>query len=133
MGHRALALTDEDGLYGVVKGHLAAKELGFQLIIGSWITLTDAPSVVVFVQNSQGYQNLCNLVSRSRLAHPKGKAGLSWRELAERSQGLIALLPFPSELKEIAPLSEAFPQRFYIGNSRLLTPCDEGRLAQAPN
>ncbi|MFP2910196.1 PHP domain-containing protein, partial [Pyxidicoccus sp. 3LFB2] len=82
LGLRSLALTDADGLYGVVKAHLAAKEHGLKLILGAELTLEDAPPVVVYAADAGGYANLCSLVSQSRMTHPKGEAGLPWRALA---------------------------------------------------
>jgi error-prone DNA polymerase len=40
-GYHALAITDECSLAGVVKAHVAAKELGLKLIVGSEFTLTE--------------------------------------------------------------------------------------------
>ena len=40
----ALAITDECSLAGVVKAHVAAKELGIQLIIGSELNLEEGIS-----------------------------------------------------------------------------------------
>ncbi|HZA51023.1 MAG TPA: PHP domain-containing protein, partial [Myxococcaceae bacterium] len=92
-GVSAVAIADRDGLYGAVKAHLCAKSLGARFILASEITLTDAPPVVVYVQDLEGYSNLCRLLSHSRLSHPKGEAGVSWRTLAEHARGLWALLP----------------------------------------
>src|SRR5688500_10308341 len=103
LGLSALALSDDDGLYGVVKAHLFARHSRVKLVLASTLTLLDAPRVVVYVENAEGYANLCRLLSKSRLAHPKGEAGLPWREVAERSRGLIALLPNPAAKGAVAP------------------------------
>ncbi|WP_224240838.1 error-prone DNA polymerase [Hyalangium gracile] len=131
LGVQALALTDADGLYGVVKAHLAAKEHGLKVILGTELTLTDGPPVVIYAMDSTGYANMCRLVSASRMSHPKGEAGLPWREVAERSEGLIALLPNPAPAERVAPLAEAFPQRFHVGLCRTLSAGDKAREAQA--
>jgi len=131
LGLSALALTDGDGVYGSVKAHLAAKEVGLKLIQGAQLTLTDAPPVVVYVQDGVGYRHLCQVLTQSRLAHPKGEAGIGWRALAERSEGLLALLPFPDEPERVAPLAEAFPGRFYVGACRTLCAGDEARWERA--
>ncbi|NTX39483.1 error-prone DNA polymerase [Myxococcus sp. CA033] len=131
LGLSALALTDADGLYGAVKAHLAAKEHGLRLILGAELTLEDGPPVVVYAADSGGYSNLCALVSRSRMTHPKGEAGLPWRALAERSSGLLALLPEPAALERVAPLAEAFPERFHVGLCRTLSAGDSAREARA--
>ena len=131
LGLPALAMTDVDGLYGLVKAHLAAKEHGIKLIIGTELLLTDGPAVVVYAMNPEGYSNVCRLVSASRMSHPKGESGLPWRAVAERSEGLIALLPNPAPLEQVAPLAQAFPGRFYVGLCRSLSAGDAAREAKA--
>jgi error-prone DNA polymerase len=132
-GLSALALTDQDGLYASVKAHLAGKALGLKTLVASRLTLIDGPELILYAQDGPGYQNLCQLISDSRLSHPKGKAGLPWRRVAARASGLIALLPFVERENEsqIAPLAEAFPRRFYIGVCRTFSEGDEARFARA--
>ena len=130
-GLYALALTDGDGLYGAVKAHLAAKQLNVKLLIGSQLTLTDAPSVAVYAQDIDGYRNLSRVISEGRLSHPKGEAGVSWQFLAQHARGLIALLPFPAPVEKVGPLAEAFAGRFYVGMARLLCADDAIRRARA--
>jgi error-prone DNA polymerase len=131
LGLSALALTDGDGVYGAVKAHLAAREVGLPLIHGARITLADGPPLLVYVQDLEGYRHLCQVLTRSRLGHPKGEAGVGWRVLAERSRGLLALLPFPDEPERVAPLAEAFPGRFYVGACRTLAAGDDARWQRA--
>ncbi|MCC6336398.1 MAG: error-prone DNA polymerase [Myxococcales bacterium] len=137
LGLAALALTDDDGLYGVVKAHLEAKEKKLKLLVASSLTLLDAgrkvAPVIVYAQDARGYANLCELISESRLAHPKGEAGLDWRALRPRADGLLALVPQPpdDDAPHLAPLAEAFPGRFYVGACRTLSADDEARLTRA--
>jgi error-prone DNA polymerase len=39
LGLPALALTDRDGVYGVVQAHARARQLGMKLLIGAELTL----------------------------------------------------------------------------------------------
>ena len=39
LGLSSLAITDRDGVYGVVRAHVKAKEVGIRLIIGSQVTV----------------------------------------------------------------------------------------------
>src|SRR5215467_13802110 len=48
LGYRALAITDRNSLAGVVRAHIAAKEVGLQLIVGAEITPIDSPPVVLW-------------------------------------------------------------------------------------
>ena len=130
-GVSAVALADGDGLYGAVKAHLAAKAAGIKYLIASELTLLEGPRVVVYAQDARGYANLSRLISKSRMLHPKGEAGLPWRELAEGNEGLLALLPYPMAPARVAPLAEAFAERFYVGVCRTLSSGDEARVAQA--
>jgi error-prone DNA polymerase len=133
-GLSALALTDQDGLYGAVKAHLCARDLGLRYVVGSLLHLTDGPPLAVYVQDLAGYTNLCRLLSMSRLTHPKGQAGLGFGEVQERSAGLTALLPgapLQAHLPAVDALAEAFYGRFYVGVSRTLCAGDEAKVAQA--
>ncbi|MEW5741694.1 MAG: error-prone DNA polymerase [Myxococcota bacterium] len=137
LGLSALALTDDDGLYGVVKAHLEAKERKLKLLVASSLTLLDAgrkvAPVIVYAQDAKGYANLCELISASRLSHPKGEAGLDWRALRHRAEGLLALVPHAPELDapHLPALAEAFPGRFYVGACRTLSADDEARFTRA--
>ncbi|MFZ5439190.1 MAG: error-prone DNA polymerase [Myxococcota bacterium] len=136
LGLSALALADDDGLYGMVKAHLEAKAVGLKLLVASSLTLVGAPRLVLYAATAEGYANLSRLISESRLAHPKGEAGLDWRRVAERSAGLLALLPHAPEaggrpLRALATLAEAFPGRFWVGLSRHLAADDAAREARA--
>ncbi|MET0403720.1 MAG: error-prone DNA polymerase [Cystobacter sp.] len=130
-GLSAVALADGDGLYGAVKAHLAARAAGLKYVLASELTLLDGPRVVVYAQDARGYANLSRLLSKSRMLHPKGEAGLPWRDLAEGNEGLLAMLPYPVPVSQVAPLAESFGDRFYVGLCRTLSAGDEARVAQA--
>ena len=40
LGLPALAITDRDGVYGIVRAHVRAQELGVRLLLGAELTLT---------------------------------------------------------------------------------------------
>src|SRR5689334_7597993 len=88
LGLSAIAIADRDGLYGAVKAHTTAKAMGARFILSAELTVIQGPPLVVYVENAEGYRNLCRLISRSRLSHSKGEAGLSVRSIAAHSRGL---------------------------------------------
>ncbi len=90
-GLPALALTDRDGVYGVVRGHMEAKVKGVRLIVGSQITVDDGTVISLLAENLGGYARLCRLITRGRLRCEKGRSQVSWREICEHAEGLIAL------------------------------------------
>ncbi len=134
LGISALAITDDDGLYGLVKAHLEAKQHKLKLVLASRLTLTDAPPIAVYVQNAIGYAHLCELISESRLAHPKGHAGLPWARVLERAEGLaMVFLDGEQDPRVGATLAEAFQGRSFVGVSRHLSADDEARWLAAKN
>ncbi|MCZ6553391.1 MAG: error-prone DNA polymerase, partial [SAR324 cluster bacterium] len=117
----ALALTDRDGVYGIVRAHTRARELGLPLLIGAQVTLDDDSLLLLLAQNRQGYANLCRLITIGRRRSPKGECTLAWDEVSGHAPGLIALwggarslLTGEAEPKRIAgELREAFGDRLY--------------------
>ena len=66
LGYRALAITDECSVAGVVRAHLAAKEYELPLVIGSEFTLTDGLKLVLLATDRESYGNLTQLITRGR-------------------------------------------------------------------
>ncbi|MCZ6787311.1 MAG: error-prone DNA polymerase, partial [Planctomycetota bacterium] len=119
LGLESLALTDRDGVYGIVRAHVRARELGVHLILGSQVTIDDATKIVLLVEDREGYANLCRLLTRGRLRSPKGSCSVAWEEVCEHAEGLIALCG-PS----LGRLKEAFDERLYALVARHREPGD---------
>ncbi len=73
LGYTALAITDECSMAGVVRAHVAAKEQGLPLLIGSQFEVeAEEPlgpfTLVVIACNGNGYGNLCEFITRLRRA-----------------------------------------------------------------
>ena len=121
LGIEGMALTDRDGVYGVVEAHVKARELGIPLILGSEITLDDGSSILLLAMDRRGYANLCRLITRGRQRCAKGESSVHWHEVCGHSRGLIALwggdrslLVQDAEPLQIArELREAFGDRLY--------------------
>jgi len=96
LGYRALALTDECSVAGVVRAHVAAKETGLPLIVGSQFRLADAPfTLVVLAQSLEGYGNLCEFITKLRMSAPKGTYELPLHGVsrAELDECLVLVAP----------------------------------------
>jgi error-prone DNA polymerase len=63
MGIDTLALTDTDGVYGLVRFWEVAKAAGIRPILGAEVRARDA-SAICLVETDAGYANLCRLLSR---------------------------------------------------------------------
>ena len=110
LGLPGFAITDRDGVYGVVRAHVKALEVGIHLIIGSQVTMDDGSTILLLVEDHQGYRNLCRLVTKGRLRSEKGSSSVSWTEVFEHQKGLLALWIRQGPLDL---LREAFDNRVY--------------------
>jgi error-prone DNA polymerase len=72
LGYRALALTDDCSVAGVVRAHTAAKKHALPLIIGTRLSCTDGLALIALAQSRHGYGQLCRLITQARRAAPKG-------------------------------------------------------------
>jgi error-prone DNA polymerase len=105
LGLHSLALVDRDGVYGVVRAHTRAVELGVKLIIGSTITVEDGTEIVLIAPNQRGYARLCGLISVGRRRCPKGQSRVTWAEVCEVGDDLIAMWGGEHSLLAAAPPS----------------------------
>mgnify|MGYP003444435574 CR=1 FL=1 len=142
LGHASIGITDRDGVYGSVRAHIAAQELGVRLCIGSELSLDDGTTLVLLAQSRAGYANLCRLITRGRLRHEKGRCSVSYAEVCEHAPGLIglwggdrsALVARHGYRADVAQqLREAFDDRLYAmltRHRRAAEPAQEARLKE---
>ncbi|MDE3256403.1 MAG: error-prone DNA polymerase [Gemmatimonadota bacterium] len=122
-GLPAMALTDRNGVYGIVRAHVQALQAGIHLIAGSQVGLRDGSEILLLAQNRKGYGNLCSLLTDGHLRSSKGTCTLDLDEVCGRNPGLIALWigrAGPEAPAEGGPepvleqLKTAFGDRLYI-------------------
>jgi error-prone DNA polymerase len=64
LGLSAIAVTDHNSLAGVVRAHLAARELDVKLIVGCRLSFKDgAPGLLCYPQDRAAYGRLCRLLT----------------------------------------------------------------------
>jgi error-prone DNA polymerase len=101
LGLPALALTDRDGVYGIVRAHVKAREVGLKLIVGSQVSVADGSTIVLLAQDRGGYANLCRLLTKGRLRSEKGESAVSWDEICRHAAGLLGL--WGGEIRSVTP------------------------------
>src|SRR5438445_3028772 len=87
----AVALVDRDGVYGAPRFTRAALDAGVKPIVGSELTLADGSRLPLLVEDREGYQNLCRLITRMKLGAPKGAAALTLADLEPNTAELVCL------------------------------------------
>jgi error-prone DNA polymerase len=134
LSYRALALTDECSLAGVVRAHVAAKQLGLPLIIGTELTSTDDLKLVALATDRAAYGAMSRLISRARRAGIKGRYVLARADLENALDGcLIIWLPRTDRVSSRREqdgrwLRERFAGRLWIGVELLTGGFDMRRL-----
>jgi error-prone DNA polymerase len=95
LGQKKLALLDAHGVYGAPRFHMAAKKKEIRALIGAEVGTTLGGRIPLLVENRTGYQNLCRLVTRTKLRGGKPdkleNPTASLEEFAELSKGLVCL------------------------------------------
>jgi error-prone DNA polymerase len=91
LGYSALALTDHDGLYGVIRFWQATQTYGIKPIVGAEVTLKDGEHLVLLAETCSGYANLSRLISKAQLEGNKGNPQLDLHTLNEHAAGLLCL------------------------------------------
>ena len=71
LGLTALAITDHDGLYGVVRFSEAAAALGLPTVFGAELSLPGGEHLLVLARGGEGYRRLSRAIAR---AHLRGRA-----------------------------------------------------------
>jgi DNA-directed DNA polymerase III PolC len=134
--YRALALTDECSLAGVVRAHVAAKQCELPLIIGAELSCVDALELVALATDRASYGALSRLITRARRGGAKGHYVLERRDLENALQGcLILWLPqtgrslLPCQMADGRWLRERFAGRLWLGVELLTGGSDTKRLA----
>jgi error-prone DNA polymerase len=130
LGYRALALTDECSVAGVVRAHVAARSGPLQFIVGSEFHLANRLRLVLLPMHRQGYGQLCTLITRGRRAAPKGGYRLVREDLDAGLDDCLAVwIPSPADgVDEAHWLAARFPGRAWIGVELHAGADDRGRL-----
>ena len=136
LNYRALALTDECSLAGVVRAHVAAKQCELPLIIGAELSCVDALKLVALATDRASYGALSRLITRARRGAAKGHYVLERRDLENALDGcLILWLPqtggaqLPRQAADGRWLRERFAGRLWLGVELLTGGSDAKRLA----
>ncbi|WNF36041.1 DNA polymerase III subunit alpha [Bacillaceae bacterium IKA-2] len=129
----ALAITDQNVMYGVIPFYKACKLAGIKPIIGLELFVIGKDKaesrLLLLAKNSQGYQNLLKLSSIAQILPTNQKKQIEKKYLFQYSEGLIAISSaYKGEIQQclaygekeqalnlIQQYKESFGDDFYIG------------------
>lgn len=130
--YKALAITDECSLAGVVKAWKASRDTSLKLIIGSEFHCPEYGCFVLLCRGHHGYRQLSAFISACRGDSQKGEYSFSLARLAQASLADCLLLWRPphrldSAGTSIHDLQQRFKQRFWLLAERGLYADDSER------
>ncbi|MEZ8019296.1 error-prone DNA polymerase [Vibrio splendidus] len=127
--YKALAVTDECSVAGIVKVHSAIKQhkLSLKQIVGSMFWLNEECQVVLLCPNRKAYAELCRIITNARRRSSKGHYQLSEWDIMSAKHCFILWLP--QQKNEDAHwghwLSQHHSGRLWIGVQRHLKQTDQ--------
>ena len=138
LGHRAMGIADRNTLAGIVRAHVAAREVGLRLVVGARLDLEDGASLLVFPTDRAAYGRLSRLLTLGKRRAPKGACHITRADVIAHGAGQIAVVLPPSESGRPVPddgfaaalggWREAFGDRCYLAASHLYRGDDARRL-----
>ena len=132
LGMDAIGVADRNTLAGVVRMHSAAKGADMRPLIGCRLDLADAPSLLAYPIDRDGYGRLSRLLSLGKMRSDKGECDLALAEVASHADG-IAFIAMPGEdldafAAELPRLKEALPELQHIAAAHLYRGDDLARI-----
>src|SRR5215510_3942693 len=109
----AMALLDRDGVYGSARFHLAGKKAGIRAHVGAELSMFSGDTLPVLALSQKGYQNLCRVLTESKLRAAKGTATIGEDDLCLFSDGLVCLTG-----DEHGPLTQAIRDGGFVEGLR---------------
>lgn len=97
LGLAAIGVADRNTLAGVVRAHVAAKEVGLRLLVGARLDLEDGPSLLCYSRDRQAYGRLCRLLSLGQGRAEKGKCRLFLDDVAAHAEGQVFIVLPPDD------------------------------------
>ena len=120
LGMDAIGIADRNSLAGVVRLHSACLGAGLRPLIGCRLDLMDAPSLLAYPRDREGYGRLSRLLSLGKMRAKKGECELTLSDVAPHRDG-IAFIAWPSDDFEaqLPRLREALPELHYVAAAHL--------------
>ena len=132
LGHRRLAITDHDGLYGVVQAYRTGLENNVEIIVGTEMHIAGhGGALILLATDRPSYGRLARLLSLGRLRVGKGGFHVTLDDVAAHAEGLEAIHVGTPEALALASEKDIFGDRLAIAVERTQTPFDRGRIESA--
>ena len=132
LGMDAIGIADRNTLAGVVRMHSACQGAGLRPLIGCRLDLRDAPSLLAYPKDRDGYGRLSRLLSLGKMRAAKGECELGLDDVAAHQEG-IAFIAWPDDdldafAAELPRLCDFIPSLRHVAASYLYRGNDAARI-----
>ena len=133
LGYDAIGIADLNTVAGVVRAHVEALRKGLRLLVGARLRLTDAPDLVCYPEDRAAWGRLCRLLTKGKMAAPKGACVLSFADVLEQAEGQVFIVVPPEALDDtfaawLRGAAAKLRGQIYLAAIRRYAADDEARL-----
>ncbi|MBU6164807.1 MAG: error-prone DNA polymerase [Alphaproteobacteria bacterium] len=144
LGHCGIGIADRNTVAGVVRAHVAVRELAeaareaghepppFKLAVGARLVFADGtPDVIAYPATRTGWGRLTRLLTTGNRRAAKGDCILNLSDLIDHADGLLLIMlpPGTGQRSRLAELARACPDRLWQGAMLWGSGTDRRRLA----
>src|SRR4051794_8543719 len=132
LGMDSIGIADRNTLAGVVRMHSACSAAGLKPLIGCRLDLTDAPNLLAYPIDRDGYGRLSRLLSLGKMRAEKGECELTLQDVADHADGM-AFIAWPQDdldafEAELPRLRDALTSLHHVAASWLYRGGDNARI-----
>jgi len=132
LGMDYIGIADRNTLAGVVRMHSACHGAGLKPLVGCRLDLTDAPSLLAYPMDREGYGRLSQLLSLGKVRAEKGECELGLEDVVAHCDG-IAFIAWPSDdldalEVDLPRLRDAIPSLRHVAAAWLYRGNDNARI-----
>ncbi len=135
LGLSGIGVADRNTLAGVVRAHMAAKEVGLRLLVGARLVPVNGPEIICYPQNREAYGRLSSLISVGKLKAEKGACHIALNDLSDLGEDQIFIV-MPPDVPDadfhhtLTQLSGFWPGRVYLAARYEFSGRNRERLAR---
>ncbi|QVK17251.1 DNA polymerase III subunit alpha [Mycoplasmatota bacterium] len=109
---QALAITDENNVYGLIKFYKACQKQGIKPILGTTVFLQSNTPLILLAKNNNGYKNLLSIITEVQL----NNSLISLEKLDLYHLDIICIIPTQNNTfsRFIKPLKEIFENDVFL-------------------
>ncbi len=135
LGLSGIGVADRNTLAGVVRAHMAAKEVGLRLLVGARLVPVNGPEIICYPKNREAYGRLSSLISVGKLKAEKGACHIALNDLSDLGEDQIFIV-MPPDVPDadfhhtLTQLSGFWPGKVYLAARYEFSGRNRERLAR---